>query len=158
MPMQRLTSLALAASLIMNLAGCATAYRGREPDLSVRGAAAQKAVSYEMGPNDDEYTIDSLAPTLEKVSPKAVSMIEDSQWLAYGSLIPLGLAIAVLAAEIANPANAQSSGVQFLYYGLLGVSLGFSLTRIVQAEDAAIQYNRDLKAKLTPGLALNWRW
>jgi hypothetical protein len=167
---RQVVSLILCGSLLV---GCASVYKGPEPNLELKGAEGQleytkfklretfwhqSAQAYQMGPDQKLYTVASLRPVLQKVSPESVERIDNSLWYTQVGVGLLVGAVVILGLQIANPVNYSNTGLNVAYFALIGASVGFSFARIAQFEDAARDYNRNLKSKLAPDFAMSWKW
>jgi hypothetical protein len=144
------------------LSGCATTYVGPQPDFKKTGAEAQ--VEYEkfeagtdygdfnlysirMGKKD--YYRETVEPIVNQVSPAAASKLERMQTWNY---VGWGI-FAAMMVTIFQPYDswAHQTGYWIGFAGLVATSLHISFLGTNAAED----YNKDLKAKFTPSLAIS---
>lgn len=172
----KLRSVSLLCSLAL-LQGCATTYVGPAPNLGARGEEAKQELRkfhlsegyfsqgpqfLAMGPEgkEDLYWASSLAPVVEKVSAEAAGTLRTSQAWAD---IALGLvAVTVGAATwsfVASKSDTKSAAATVcIVSGLSSVVVNAAVVPILHMS-AARSFNRDLRAKLAPGvgLALSFR-
>lgn len=155
------------------LGGCITDYKGREPDFTLKGAAAQNEyerfhfdesywvqspIAFTMGPEDRAipYTVDSLKPMIKEVSPEAWDIYKRSRiWRQAGWYSLVGAGIILVSAYADGDGKFFSRDQSVAYYSLIGLSFGFALVQPYFISRAAERYNEDLKKKFTPALSMN---
>lgn len=153
-------------ALALFLQGCATAYTGPGPQsaadvpkLSFDDQTAHfgtRDAWFEVGPERERFTIESLRPTIEHVSPQALSVVDRARiWRrAQFGLLGAALLSGVLALAVPNPYTSEfyTAGAVLLVGGAFAVNVHYeSLLR-----EAAGTYNRDLRSAFTP--VLGWAW
>lgn len=169
--MQSVFKFALAGLIFSYTLGCVSTYKGEPPNFVLTGNAAKAEIekfkfkegywvqgpSYmTMGPDENRYYLDSLAPVIDKTSPKASQTIKKADIWRRVQFATLGAALVLLAAElIKNDDKFFSTEQSIGYYSLVGTSIGMSFVRIHWISEAAEQYNRDLEKRFTPAIGLN---
>ena len=160
---------------ILNLlffVSCATNYKG--PTTKFTGTKKERNVEYKkfkfddrywgqyrdafvMGEEGSIYFTDSLKSVIEKVEPAMmISEFKKADYTHYTGLVLLGAAIAMLFIE-GNPGD-WSSGKKATYYSLLGASVASTSLSVHFMSRAASKYNRELKKKLSIGLATTYKY
>lgn len=153
-------------ALALFLQGCATAYTGPGPqsatDLPKFTFDDQTAhfgtrdAWFEVGPARERFTIASLRPTIEHVSPDALAAVDRARvWrrAQYG-LLGVALLSVVLAFAVPNPYTSEfyTVGAVLLAGGAFAVNVHYdSLLR-----EAAGSYNQGLRSAFRPGVAWTW--
>lgn len=156
------------------LQACASAYKGPEPDFRQTGAAARAEADkftldesphfegrgswFEMGNQKDWYTVSSLQPLIEQVSPEAGVIVRRAQVWRTAQWIVLGAAVAAGVAAATNEHRSSRDMIAFgaLLAGGAGVAINFHYGSLLSS--AAAQYNLDLRRSFTPSLGLNWNF
>lgn len=153
-------------------AGCASPYTGPEPNFSLRGKAAEQeaeqfklndnfwdqAYYFEMGPGHNKYTVSSLQPIMEKVSPSAAAKTHKAGILSEAAVASLGIAIAaLLGIHTTSDVKTQSALTTAFFIGD-GTALGLAIYRDIELNSAAKEYNQDLRHKLTPTVGMNFQF
>ena len=146
-------------AFLLAVSGCATVYQGPLPNLSLRGAEAEKEYQqfkmvdssgqgFSMGPEKSLYTRDSLNPVFAAVSPRAMEKLENADHWKTAEDISLGVAGAALIALITS-SNSDTQHV-FLISTLSAdaVSIICGMVRWGELSTAQKMYNADLRDKL----------
>ena len=159
--------LAIFLSLSLALGGCATPYKGSPPDLSLKGDAAK--AEYEkfkleesywdqgyfltMGPERIRYTLPSMEPVVEKVSPQATEKLAQVHDLRTAQNIVFGVVLACAVVSLLSPSNSltRDSLAPAVFVGTMGV-IGANFVMAGFLSSASKQYNQDLRDKLIPGV------
>jgi hypothetical protein len=137
--------------------GCATAYKGEGPNLTVTGESAIK--EYEkfqfadshaqfavlMGEDTTPYNILSVMPFVKNISPEAYSEFESAQRRRRIQESALLISVVSALTYIADTDN-QFFGSAATMTAL--TSIGFSIVWRKYADDGVELYNRDLATKL----------
>lgn len=166
--MRHLLRLMIVCSFVLQ--GCATEYKGRDPDFKLSGAAARteienfslddnywhQGVFLRMGPEGTAYTLPSLEPLVAKVSSEAAARVQTAKTLRK---IQLLTSLATLGMLVAANLTEDDSTKIALYTGVLvgagsTITLGFVFPGYLAS--AAKDYNRDLRARFSPALGLNY--
>ena len=144
------------------LSGCATTYTGPQPDFTKTRAEAQaeqdkfemtesygemNLITVEMGKK--LYFTNSVEPIINKVSP---SWATAKRKMIIGEFVSLGFLAAALA-TVFMPGD--SWGHQTGYWIGLGGIIASGIYVNVVGMHAAEDYNKDLKSKFTPALAIS---
>lgn len=149
------------------IAGCATTYRGKGPDFSLKGEEASRELQkfqvnhsffsqgttfYEMGPDHTEYYASSLEPFMNEVSPSFATLRRRAMtWKVVGWIFLAGAAGILLG----STSSGSAASVQIPFYSAVVCSMGSSIYSNSLAGEAAEQYNRDLQQKFTPRVSLS---
>ena len=154
--------------ILLSLSACVSAYKGPLPDFEKTGPAAKQEIEnflfsesywdqgigfFQMEKSEKRHYTSSLMPVIEKVSPAAIEELKRDRAWNIAWWITYGASLGILIAELIDDDDEQSSGSMIAFYGLLGASVGINYYRISITQDAAIQYNRDLRAKYAPAVS-----
>jgi hypothetical protein len=166
----RLLFLFLASILIIQ--GCASAYVGPNPDLSLTGQQAQEEIKkfsfkedsfwsqnywYKMGPEKKPYTLESLRPVIASVSTKASDQIakadkyRNAQWI----FLLLGLVSTISTFRMDSHGTQNMTSLALTSYL---VSIGLGSAAVAELSSASREYNKDLQQKLSPSLSFNFQF
>jgi len=142
--------------------GCATAYRGPGPDLSLRGEAAKAEYEkFEMsesfwnggatplGPSNQLYTRESLRPILAEVSPDAIQSMDRARKWQKAVFVSFGFAMAGLLGSLLAPSGSSTQAI--LFGGgltMAGVELGCGVISDINLAQSGEEFNRDLRRRL----------
>ncbi len=154
------------------LCSCVSDYKGRKPDFSLKGESARKEIerfrlsdhfldqrrnAFEMGPEGETeiYLSESLKPIIREVSPAALKELEVAEKWTRLWWIPYGIAIGVLAVEVANKDKDWHPASTAVFWSALGTSVGFSFYQLSVMQNTTKIYNEDLKSKFAPGIGYN---
>ena len=152
------------------LQGCATTYQGPAPNLSLTGIPAQgeiKKISFmegywaqgsgfKMGPEERRYTVESVQPFVQKVSPAAIEKLDSAQNYLRAGRIAIGVGdVALLLAIFAANSQSQQVLVPLFLVGI-GTGAGLEIKAFSEFSSASEQYNKDLRQKLSPSMAFNF--
>lgn len=162
---------ALVFALILQ--GCASSYKGPEPDFSLTGNAAKLEADkftlqpshslvrgpwYDMGPTQARFSIRSLEPMINKISMDASETLERAatiRRLQYG-VLSLAAILGVIALGSVDNASSRAVTTGAVLLGATGLGLGFHYDSLLS--QGASEFNRDLKRSFTPALTWNWRF
>jgi hypothetical protein len=148
---------------------CATNYNGGTPNFALRGASAEQEIqkfkmaeSYwrqnssgiEMGGH--LYKDESLKPLIQDISPIAESKFKEADVVRSYFWIPYTAAILILITQSTIPGRYLDQTSSIAFYGLLGVSIGFSIAAFNMKAGAAEQFNKDLNSRFAPSLSYNF--
>lgn len=155
------------ATLVAFVSGCASTYQGPEPDLTVRGEAAEKEIEkfsfseayfdqgpvVYMGPGRSHYTRESVWPMIEKISPSAAETYSTAENIRSFQLVLVGAAVALLVLGINRDGDARADAFRLTDIAAFS-SIGVGLISAGFSKSAASQYNRDLRNALSPTVGM----
>jgi hypothetical protein len=148
--------------LAFSVSGCATAYRGPGPDLSLRGEAAeQEYLKFEMndsfwlapathlGESKTIYSRESLRPMMAEVSPSSIDSLDRAHNWRTAETITLGLSLAGLIGVLATHSGSSAqTAFEIVTLSGAGISIGCGIARDVNYAESGADFNRDLRTKL----------
>jgi hypothetical protein len=156
---------------IFILQACATTYQGEAPNFKLTGAAARAEAAkfalnadhhvvwrgdwFEMGPSGEHYSISSLRPVIDPVSPTAQeNLVRARRWriAQIGAVGTAAIAATMALALTQTPSQQTAAAVAALS---AGAAFGFGFVYDSLVTSAATQFNHDLGRSFTP--ALTWR-
>lgn len=156
--------------LVILSMGCASPYKGPKPDLSLAGDMAEKEIErftmssankygkleVRLGGDNQAYTLDSVAPIIEEVSPAAYKSYLRTQEAHRRTLfnVLVGLGLIALAASYSSQFGTEIflNGYGYMF---VGVSIGLIYSRSYVFDSMLDQYNEDLRNRATPQLSLS---
>ena len=142
--------------------GCATVHDFREPgpNLSLRGEEAQKEFQkhqfretfwfqtphyYEMGPHEIKYSLNTLRPMMENVSPASINQMDAAYGWRTAFFIVSGVG---LASTIGFWIAGEEKIALPIIWGTVGAQQVTRTVFALKLKSAAENYNRDLREKL----------
>lgn len=157
--------LLIMATLLLTSCATINTYNGEKPNLKLTGEKRELelekfhlADSYfsngykvlTMGPDRTLYTLESLKPIIEEVSPEAIKQARYASYASYTQIILLSAAFTILVTdfEVGEWSNAKET----TYYSLLASSLGAGFVSMYFTKNISTHFNNDLKEKLSLGL------
>jgi hypothetical protein len=150
--------------------GCATPYQGPIPDLNLKGPQGQEefnrfkfkegffnngANSFLMGQDEKRYTLDSLRPVIDGVSPNSTRSLETASTLQDFGIASSAFFWTSLIVLILTPSQQTANVAGAVALVSLGSEIGFAIAYTSKMADVAEEYNHELQKKLSPTVTMN---